>query len=145
MSRDGRKVTERDLRMPEFRDAEPDELEFRGDGKVVRKDRWETAVQSIRRHVGISSRADFEIGEVVDRVKDLVGGDSPWLEPAVFDPNDHEPGDRFVLRLADRSILRQVEYAADPSGGFVWHGAAVTGVVLWKVDLEVQPSSTGSE
>ena len=33
--------TERDLRVPEFRDASQDELEFCADGKIVCKDRWE--------------------------------------------------------------------------------------------------------
>ena len=36
-----REVTEADFRMPEFKDAEPKDYEFRADGKIVRKDRWE--------------------------------------------------------------------------------------------------------
>ena len=52
----GRTVTEQDFRMPEFRDAKPEDYEFRRDGKIVRKDRWERAVQSLRFLVGIDRR-----------------------------------------------------------------------------------------
>lgn len=47
-----REVTERDIRMPEFRDANLEDLEFMGDGKVVRKDRWETGIRKIRSALG---------------------------------------------------------------------------------------------
>ena len=65
-----RPVTERDFRMPEFRDANPEDYEFRDDGKVVRKDRWETGIREILSIVGILDR-DFEISEVVDAVRQL--------------------------------------------------------------------------
>jgi len=83
-----REVTERDLRMPEFRDSNVDEYEFRGDGKIVRKDRWINGIQSIRFAVGINSR-EFEIAEVVERVRYIAGltegvldmaGDSIWAD-----------------------------------------------------------------
>jgi len=64
-------VTERDLRMPEFRDAKLEDLEFRADGKIVRKDRWETAIDSIRNALG-DSRRNFEVADVVQAVKALV-------------------------------------------------------------------------
>jgi hypothetical protein len=64
-------VTERDLRMPEFRDAKLEDLEFRGDGKIVRKDRWETGIHSIRRALG-DHRREFEIEDVVHAVEALV-------------------------------------------------------------------------
>lgn len=67
-----RKVTERDIRMPEFRDVEDlDELEIRADGKIVRKDRWETAIHSIRYALG-DRRREFEIEDIVSAVKALV-------------------------------------------------------------------------
>lgn len=43
----GRQVTERDFRMPEFRNADPNDYEFRDDGVLVRKDRWEMGVVRI--------------------------------------------------------------------------------------------------
>lgn len=69
-----RKVTERDLRMPEFRDVNPEDLdkyEFHADGKIVRKDRWEDAIHSIRSALG-DFRDEFEIPEIVSAVQALV-------------------------------------------------------------------------
>lgn len=63
-----RQVTERDLRMPEFRDAKLEELEFREDGTLVRKDRWETTVRDIVSFLGWSRR-DFELPEVVAEIE----------------------------------------------------------------------------
>lgn len=65
-----REVTERDFRAPEFRDAKAEDYEFRGDGKLVRKDRWEQGIQRIREIVDISAR-EFEIPDVVQAVRDL--------------------------------------------------------------------------
>ena len=64
-------VTERDIRMPEFRDAKIEDLEFREDGKIVRKDRWETAVHSIRYALG-DRRREFEVTDIVRAVAALV-------------------------------------------------------------------------
>ncbi len=85
-----RQVTERDLRMPEFADADPKDLEFRGDGKLVRKDRWEIGIRKIYSRLGMSSRGDdFEIENVVAGVTSLVArcqlmddaiGDVLWEE-----------------------------------------------------------------
>lgn len=66
-----RKVTERDLRIPEFRDAVLEDLEFRDDGKIVRKDRWETGIRRIRRALG-DHRREFEIDDIVHAVEALV-------------------------------------------------------------------------
>lgn len=68
-----REVTERDLRMPEFRDAKPEDLEFRDDGKLVRKDRWEVALRNVVSAIGWARR-EFEVHEVsaeVRRIKEL--------------------------------------------------------------------------
>ncbi len=64
-------VTEMDFRMPEFRDADPADYEFRADGKVVRKDRWEQGIRSIWSLLG-SGRREFEIEEVVEEVRKLL-------------------------------------------------------------------------
>lgn len=66
-----RAVTERDIRMPEFRDARLEDLEFRSDGKVVRKDRWETAIHENRSALG-DRRREFEIADIVGAVEALV-------------------------------------------------------------------------
>jgi hypothetical protein len=65
-------VTEQDFRRPEFRHAKPEDYEFRDDGKVVRKDRWENGIRSIVTIVGMP-RGDFEIDDLVDRVRRLSG------------------------------------------------------------------------
>lgn len=65
-----RQVTERDLRMPEFYHANPEDLEFRDDGKLVRKDRWETGVRNIASILGWS-RKEYEIPEVVEKVRGM--------------------------------------------------------------------------
>lgn len=66
-----RDAMERDIRMPEFRDAKFEELEFREDGKVVRKDRWETGIRLIRGALG-DERREFEIDDIVQAVEALV-------------------------------------------------------------------------
>lgn len=65
-----REVAERDLRAPEFAEGSPEDYEFRADGKIVRKDRWE---RGIRRIVSIldMARSDFEIDDVVEKVRQL--------------------------------------------------------------------------
>lgn len=77
-------VTERDIRLPEFRDAKLEDLEFRADGKVVRKDRWETAIYKIRDLLG-DRRREFEIVDVVGAVRALVNS-----LPAPIDVDDTE-------------------------------------------------------
>lgn len=66
-----RKVTERDFRMPEFRDASPDDYEFRSDGRIVRKDRWETGIHRIREAIG-DDRNEFEIEDIIRAVEAVV-------------------------------------------------------------------------
>lgn len=75
-----REVTERDFRMPQFRDEDPADYEFRDDGKIVRKDRWETGIHSIRSALG-DRRREFEIDDLVMAVKALVSTVEPQPEP----------------------------------------------------------------
>jgi hypothetical protein len=67
-----RTVTERDLRMPEFRDGSPDEYEFRADGAIVRKDRWERGIRRVAMIITGGGRGDFEIDNLVHVVDWLV-------------------------------------------------------------------------
>lgn len=64
-----RPVEEKDFRQERFRDADPKDYEFREDGEILRKDRWETGIQRIRAILGI--REDWEIGDVVEAVRKL--------------------------------------------------------------------------
>lgn len=68
-------VTERDFRKPEFADAKIEDYEFRSDGVLVRKDRWENAVRNIASLLGINTRS-FEIDEVVNAVSALTQKDT---------------------------------------------------------------------
>lgn len=65
-----REVTEFDLRAPEFqrRDIKPEDYEFRDDGNVVRKDRWETGLRNVASALGWA-RKGYEIPEVVAEVR----------------------------------------------------------------------------
>jgi hypothetical protein len=66
-----REVTEFDLRAEEFKHPETklEDLEFRDDGKIVRKDRFERGFKSLVEPAGFSLR-HFEIDDVVDRVEE---------------------------------------------------------------------------
>ncbi len=72
-----RKVTERDFRKEEFMDSNPDDYEFRDDGKIVRKDRWETGIRRIVGRVGILR--DWEISDVVDKVTEIKNNSDRYL------------------------------------------------------------------
>jgi hypothetical protein len=68
-----RKVTERDFRRPEFSDANPEDYEFRRDGKIVRKDRWKRGIEKIAfRLLGENSRAEYEIDNLVVAIEWLL-------------------------------------------------------------------------
>jgi hypothetical protein len=66
-------VTERDLRAPEFRDGEPSDYEFREDGKIVRKDRWEQGIRQIVGILGIDDREGWEVSWEIDDAVKAVG------------------------------------------------------------------------
>ena len=116
-----REVTEKDFRQPEYRDAKVEDYEFRSDGALVRKDRWETAIQSIRSIVGIDCR-EFEITDVVDAVRKLsvelekenewndITGESEYCE------YPESPEQANELKLNDGSILKECCY--DSSNDF---------------------------
>lgn len=64
-------VTEKDFRLPEYRDAKPEDYEWRDDGKLVRKDRWKTGMHRIADALGMNGRDGFEIDDVVKAVREL--------------------------------------------------------------------------
>jgi len=64
-----RKATQDDFLKPEFIGKDPCDYEVREDGKVVRIDRWEEAVQCIREIVGIPSGSDWEIEDIIRAVE----------------------------------------------------------------------------
>jgi hypothetical protein len=93
-----RPVTEQDFRRPEFRDAKVEDYEFRADGALVRKDRWEQGIHRIHCIVG-PHRREFEITEVVQAVEQLKGH---WLVAE----HDEDPGSEWIdVRLRCGSVL----------------------------------------
>ena len=128
-----REVTERDFRMPEFMDAKVEDYEFRNDGKLVRKDRWERGIHTIRSLVGLNQR-EFEISEVVDAVRALVADAEGWLAIARMDPEDYPPRNQAVsLQLADGSVLKNAEYSLTDKA-WLWSGNSFSApqVVAWR-------------
>lgn len=64
-----REVTENDFRLDEYKGAKIEDYEFRQDGQLVRKDRWEQGFRAIATQANLRS---FEIHEVLLAVKRLV-------------------------------------------------------------------------
>lgn len=68
-------VTESDIRMPQFRDAKLEDLEFDGSGEVVRKDRFEKSMRKISGVLhgvnGLSARSTWTCDQVVEAVNQL--------------------------------------------------------------------------
>ena len=98
-------VTEKDFRKDEFMDANPEDYEFRDDGQIVRKDRWEMGIRSIASILDMG-RGDWEISDVVQRVDDFVN------KPTGYHPQDTTatfslPTEEDIKKLADgkRRIL----------------------------------------
>jgi len=63
-----REVTEMDFRKEEFINKNPEDYEFRDDGAIVRKDRWQIGMLNIASILGLK---DFEISDVVEIVREL--------------------------------------------------------------------------
>lgn len=132
---DTRVVTELDFRMPELRDAKVEDYEFREDGKLVRKDRWKSAVFSICGLVGVSLRA-FEITDVVDAVQTLAKDTQNWS--SINDAAEDLPLTSLVdVRLTDGSILMGANYSRDKKNSktsWSWRTLDVSaGVQSWRL------------
>lgn len=126
-----RPVNDRDFRLPEFRDARPEDYEFRADGKLVRKDRWETGLQSIRFLVGLDGR-EFEISAVVDRVKKLAESEERWCSLSSTEESDLiSDSGLFDVRLSDGSVLRGAAYAKAKKM-FCWRAQELPDVRDWR-------------
>lgn len=107
-----REVTERDFRAPEFRDAKVEDYEFRGDGALVRKDRWEMAVHRIRELVGQGSRREFEISEVVAAAESRL---HPAACPLHLWTPDHGPATWWCYSEASGEWLNAVPWIGAPT------------------------------
>ncbi len=90
-------VTEQDLRAPEFRDGSPADYERRGDGKIVRKDRFKRGMQDIAAIV-FGASYDYEIRDVVAGVHKLKG---IVLRDAIANARDVYEGDAKAQEVLD--------------------------------------------
>lgn len=129
-----RKVTEQDLRMPEFRDAKVEDLEFRDDGKIVRKDRWERGMFSIAYAMGFNSREGFEITDVVAAIKGMVDDSDSWCSAIHTDLEDWPPCETpLELRLKNGSVLRDATRCKDPDYlRFLFMGSIIEGPIVFE-------------
>ena len=108
-----RPVTENDFRMEEFKNKDPADYEFRQDGKIVRKDRWETGIRNIS---SILNCNNFEISEVVERVRELSEHNKNWSEIGTIQESISEQGcDDLSVKMKDGSILKMVAVRFDPT------------------------------
>lgn len=81
-----REVTEADFRLPQYRDAKPEDYEFRKDGVLVRKDRWETSMKKIASLFDVDMRAGFECDALVFSVEVLIEkAKKAGLSPIYYD------------------------------------------------------------
>ena len=69
-----RAVTEQDFRKEEYINKDVNDYEFRGDGKIVRKDRWSSGMNQIAHLVGAVNNGEFEIPDVIEKVEALRDG-----------------------------------------------------------------------
>lgn len=133
-----RPVTEKDFRRPEFMLADPEDYEFREDGKIVRKDRWQQGLLVIQAIVGPRGQA-WEIDDVVDRVEKLKGC---WTK--IECPEDFPTAPVVDLRLECGSVLVGCRLSPE---GYRWPASNLTFseqdfgpvVVAWQVSKQGEP------
>ncbi len=123
-----RPVTELDFRMPEFRDAKPEDYEFRGDGKIVRKDRFERGIYKIASLLSLNGRAGFEIEDVIRTVENLAEESTNWQAELTDEDWAYGKPPKIDVKLDCGSILRNVTRNTD--GTFDWEGRAVPGLIM---------------
>lgn len=131
----GRAVTELDFRKPEYRDAKVEDYEFRADGALVRKDRWEVGIHTICSLIGMSDR-DFEIPDVVSKVEQLVKDQDGWMAIEDMEDSDDYPAEsvRVNVQLSDSSILKGASYSPSQNA-WLWRGLSFREEVsAWKED-----------
>lgn len=133
-----RTVTEHDFRMPQFRGAKPEDYEFRADGVLVCKDRWEQAVQSLRALVGIDGR-EFEIEDVVSKVRLLVEADAGWIQ---YNADHHDFPENVDVKLNDGSILQNTWFTSEK---LFWNASVriqipLADVFAWREHQKLAPT-----
>lgn len=95
-----REVTEQDFRAPEFVGAKVEDYEFRPDGKLVRKDRWETGFRELADLFGVGPRDEFEIPDVVRTAQDFIEKVNTKLEV-----ENHAYPIQLTLAMVGREVV----------------------------------------
>lgn len=110
-------VTELDFRMPEYRHAKPEDYEFRADGALVRKDRWETGIHKIASLMGLDKRGGFEIKEVIEAVQEMCSANEKQLDwTSVCDGVYPRNQELTEIELKNGSILCGAKFFSELSG-----------------------------
>lgn len=89
----------------EFRHDTPDAFEVDDTGNLVAKDRWRKAMNTIRALVGIHNK-EFDMDEVVERVRALVSGDANlamggWISIDEVAPDDGDDDSGILIDITD--------------------------------------------
>ncbi len=140
-----RPVTERDFRLPEFRDASPRDYEFNEHGELVRKDRWEQALKTAARHLEVDV-AQCGVEGVVEAIAKLTQVEKLWFSqgaesdgwgtpPSPSTAMSWPPTDKpVVVRLQDQSILFNASFSfVEGKNRWTWDGHDFTDrVVAWR-------------
>ena len=91
-------VTEKDFRKDEFINARPEDYEFRDDGQIVRKDRWEMGIRIIAHLLGMGNV--WNITDVIQRVDDFVNKPTEYMPQEATADISH-PTEEDIKKLAD--------------------------------------------
>ncbi|MCG9124266.1 hypothetical protein LH460_06220 [Laribacter hongkongensis] len=129
-----RKVEEIDFRMPEFRHANPDDYEFREDGKIVRKDRWEVGIRKIAAVV-IEAGSDFEICDVVNKV-----------EEGYLKPDSYPRKAQYIVDQTNEiAVLISTFMGYELTSGQFHKATATRGRAIWNLACEIQELMTDTD
>ena len=91
-------VTEKDFRKDEFINANPEDYEFREDGEIVRKDRWEMGIRRIAHLLDMGNA--WDITDVIQRVDDFINKPTEYM-PHEATADISLPTEEDIKKLAD--------------------------------------------
>jgi len=123
-------VTEQDIRLPQFRDAKLEDLEFDASGEVVRKDRFEKSMRTISSRLhginGLSARSNWTCEQVVEAVKITIGNLTRLSELTIAlnsfpeDAEFYHPGNKEYVKDINQEDL-EVARTEPENGHLVGH------------------------
>jgi len=120
-----RQATQQDFIIPEFRGEKPENYEVRRDGKVVRKDRWESAVRKISFVVSIDPGFDWEIEDIISAVENKCENPGVRSDQEVVDQTNKLAGDFANIEGWDFKEGYEFYLSENPRGEGFWRKACV--------------------